>query len=235
MKVCFLIITVYLVGCETKQDFESQLLNTSKDLLLEVKRGNSTDSIRLELAQLDSTKLEQLNDDTSKLTFWLNIYNAYYQELGKRDSLVDLSIFKEKQILIANQFWSFDDIEHGILRGKEEYGYNAISVKHLDYRIHFALNCGAESCPPIATYDKAKLDNQLEVATNWFVNSTTEIDVENKTIRISEIFDWFAEDFEATIEIPELIASYTGEDVQGFEVEYIPWSWESSLGNFREF
>jgi thiol-disulfide isomerase/thioredoxin len=34
--------------------------------------------------------------------------------------------------------------------------------KKVDYRIHFALNCGAKSCPPIVYYSPEKLDQQLE-------------------------------------------------------------------------
>lgn len=40
----------------------------------------------------------------------------------------------------------------------------------VDPRIHFTLNCGAESCPPIGVYDADKLENQLARATKGFIN-----------------------------------------------------------------
>ena len=35
-------------------------------------------------------------------------------------------------------------------------------------RIHFALNCGARSCPPIRVYAAAKLETQLNTAARSF-------------------------------------------------------------------
>ncbi|MFZ8458418.1 DUF547 domain-containing protein, partial [Staphylococcus aureus] len=83
--------------------------------------------------------------------------------------------------------FSYDDIEHGILRKssiKWSLGYakkwfpstkeKLLRVNKVDYRIHFALNCGAKSCPPIAFYDDAKLDAQLDIATKaYLIGSVT--------------------------------------------------------------
>ena len=79
---------------------------------------------------------------------------------------------------------SLDDIEHGILRRSKikwsEGYFNKLfpskfekenRVNKVDYRIHFALNCGARSCPPIAFYDPEKLDKQLDVATMIYLKS----------------------------------------------------------------
>ena len=41
----------------------------------------------------------------------------------------------------------------------------------LDPRIHFALNCGATSCPPIRVYSSANLDYQLDRAAASFLCS----------------------------------------------------------------
>ena len=39
----------------------------------------------------------------------------------------------------------------------------------LDPRIHFALNCGAKSCPPIRVYSTPNLDSQLNRASASFL------------------------------------------------------------------
>ena len=39
----------------------------------------------------------------------------------------------------------------------------------LDPRIHFALNCGATSCPPIRVYSSSNLDSQLDRAAASFL------------------------------------------------------------------
>jgi hypothetical protein len=43
-------------------------------------------------------------------------------------------------------------------------------VTEVDPRIHFTLNCGAESCPPIGVYHGDKLESELKRATNGFLN-----------------------------------------------------------------
>ena len=62
---------------------------------------------------------------------------------------------------------SLDEIEHGILRcdrphpatgkrllaqGRTDLDPTVLSVGQFDCRIHFALNCGARSCPAVRFY-----------------------------------------------------------------------------------
>lgn len=81
---------------------------------------------------------------------------------------------QRKLIEIAQIKDSKDDMEYVILRRyrmKHSFGYlsnpfvspliKKIAVQTLDYRIHFALNCGAKSCPPIALNTLEKLDEEL--------------------------------------------------------------------------
>jgi len=69
-------------------------------------------------------------------------------------------------------------------------------MKTLDNRVHFALNCGAFSCPPILFYTAENLHNELEMATSSFLNSS-EIEYKEKEnkVYISKIFFWFKGDF----------------------------------------
>ena len=39
------------------------------------------------------------------------------------------------------------------------------ALEEVEPRIHFALNCGAKSCPPIKTFTNADIDNELKLAT----------------------------------------------------------------------
>lgn len=89
--------------------------------------------------------------------------------------------FSKKWIIVANNEKSFDDIEHGMIRNSQwKYGMGylgawfpskfekSLRVNQVDYRIHFALNCGSAGCPPIAFYKSDKLDEQLTTATAVF-------------------------------------------------------------------
>ncbi len=42
------------------------------------------------------------------------------------------------------------------------YHYSAQAVQPMDKRIHFALVCGAKSCPPIRVYTPEELDEGLD-------------------------------------------------------------------------
>ena len=74
---------------------------------------------------------------------------------------------------VGGLLFTLDEIEHGILRvnkghpkdGKPMFNDDKrkkLMVESLDPRIHFALNCGAASCPPIRIYQKEKLDKQVK-------------------------------------------------------------------------
>jgi len=101
-----------------------------------------------------------------------------------------------------------DNIEHGILRcnRRSPIGIRKpFSVrdkrqqwicKTLDYRIHFALNCGGLSCPPIAFYTKENIDKELTLAEESFVEQEFEVDEEKKRIHGSKIVTMYRNDFE---------------------------------------
>jgi hypothetical protein len=70
------------------------------------------------------------------------------------------------------------------------------SILPPDPRIHFALVCGARSCPPIGFYEAEQVDFQLQLASESFINSPqVKILPQEKTIFISKIFQWYKTDF----------------------------------------
>merc|ERR1711872_1180416 len=70
-------------------------------------------------------------------------------------------------------------------------------VKQLDPRIHFALNCGALSCPPIRGYTTDRLDEQLQTASIAFLSQ--EVGLVRKgdkdMIEMSRLLLWYSQDF----------------------------------------
>jgi hypothetical protein len=77
-----------------------------------------------------------------------------------------------------------------------------------DYRIHFALNCGAKSCPPIAFYDDEKLEEQLNLAEKAFVKNDAVYDENRNTVEVSKIFSWFRGDFGGKKGIRQLLVKH---------------------------
>jgi hypothetical protein len=100
------------------------------------------------------------------------------------------------------------DIEYGLLRANAPHPAipgphfgagdprRRHSLERLDPRIHFTLVCAARSCPPIAVYDAAHIDEQLEMAARTFINGgSAEVDRTRGEVRLSKIFQWYAPDF----------------------------------------
>ena len=109
-----------------------------------------------------------------------------------------------------------------------------------DPRIHFALNCGAKSCPPIAVYSTEsaeRLEKQLEMATLSFISSPTnvKVNVEKETLELSQLFKWYASDFNYDVvgwlkkqrKDPEFLGSLEGLSAKGksLRLKYVPYEW----------
>ncbi len=138
-----------------------------------------------------------------KKAFWINLYNAYSNSILKKDPEKYRnrnSFFKAKQIEVAGKTLSLDEIEHDFLRRtkiKWSLGHlnklfpsrtaKELRVDKVDYRIHFALNCGAKSCPPIAYYIPEKLNQLLNLATKNYLTSEAELKKEENHIYLPAI------------------------------------------------
>ena len=188
------------------------IIGVSQQLLLAAKTKEPTDSFVNILQNISAEDLRNnLRSDNLKKAFWINLYNAYTQVILKKDPDVykkRSSFFGSKQILIAGKNLSLDDIEHGILRrSKIKWGLGYLNkifpskfekenrVNKVDYRIHFSLNCGAKSCPPIAFYDPEKLDKQLDTATETYLKGEAEYDPGKNCVSLPALMSWFRKDF----------------------------------------
>jgi len=224
------------------------MVKLSGELLYKVKIKGNTDAVEKALNGITYAQLLQgLSNDAAKKTFWVNQYNAWYQILATRFKLSRPAIFTSAKIPIAGKLFSLDDIEHGILRKyrwKWSMGYlpqfmplktiTELAVDTIDYRIHFALNCGAKSCPPIAFYRYDKIDQQLDMATLSFMKSESEIDEDQKRVTVSKILSWFKGDFGGTNGIKILLQKVFKRDFSGFTIKFNEYNWDADLANFEK-
>jgi hypothetical protein len=220
----------------------------SEQLLLQVKKQEPTGQQQQQLAALSMDQLKSdLSSEEAKKAFWVNIYNAFFLVLRKEQQLTRPEIYRKKAIPIAGAHFSLDDIEHGILRKyrwKWSLGYlpklavspliKKLAVDHIDYRIHFALNCGAKSCPPIAFYSPERIEAQLEMATLSFLESETEELPNQKEIHITRLFLWYQGDFGGKKGIRRILQEKLQLDTRGKKLVYAPYNWEEELDNFSE-
>jgi len=217
----------------------------SEKLLLSVKLQEENQDTRDLLEKMELSQLQHdLNNDDKKKAFWINIYNAFYQIL-RREQITKPAIYKKKLFLIAGQKFSLDDVEHGILR-RYRYKYSlgflanifaprlikSLAVDKLDYRIHFALNCGAKSCPPIAFYKAEDIDQKLDWATQAFLEGESDFDEQNKVVHTTALFQWFAADFGGNKGIRKIFKEQLQKDISTYKITYKTYSWEDDLDNF---
>ncbi len=158
-----------------------------------------------------------------RFAFWINTYNAHtikkvineyplksIRELDKAFGLK--TVFEQGFIRMEahhpdgkDEKLSLNEIEHGILRARFE-----------DARVHAAINCASISCPPLLNeaFVAARLDEQLDAQMKAFVHDAArnELDVAEGEARLSQIFDWFAGDFERDAgSVREYLARYAPE------------------------
>jgi hypothetical protein len=224
----------------------NSLVELSRVLLLNVKLDKVMSTLDQQLRTISIEDLQnQLNTDTAKKAFWINVYNAYFQMLSKLGKTKRKTIFTDKSIEIAQNIFSLDDIEHGILRRyrmKRSIGYlpnpfvspliKALAVQTIDYRIHFALNCGAKSCPPIAFYTLEKLNKELNFVTKSFLYSETSINDNNKTVSTSKLLYWYSGDFGGYFKIKSVLEDVLNQNLANYKLIFNEYSWEDELNNY---
>jgi hypothetical protein len=193
--------------------------------------------VRLKSISLSDLKRE-IPDDHSKLVFWINMYNAVYL----LNSSNPKQIFTRNALFFKDFSLSLDDIEHGILRrAKWKYSLGffpdlmvssvvrQLMVKKLDERIHFALNCGAVSCPPIRFYTIENLEEQFKIAEESFMQSETNWDLGKRKVYVSKIFLWYWGDFGGRTGVLRRLQQHFHIDFSGFKIRFNPYNWDSSI------
>ena len=210
--IMFFLLLTGMANAQFKTAKATDYIKLSQNFLYAAKTGDSTTDFMDTLKKADQDILaQQLNSDSKKLAFWLNLYNGFTQVILKKNPdqyQTRNSFFSSKQIDVAGQQLSLDLIEHGILRHskvKWSEGYlgklfpsgfeKKFRVAKLDYRIHFALNCGAKSCPPIAFYEPEQIDKQLNVAVKTYLKGEVIYSKEANTVEVPALMGWFRHDF----------------------------------------
>ncbi|WP_397444897.1 DUF547 domain-containing protein [Polaribacter sp. R77954] len=192
----------------------------------------------------------ELQTDNQKIAFWVNIYNAFIQiSLTENPKEYEnrSAFFGKKRVEIAGEILSFDDIEHGILRKsrmKISLGYlrkwfrqkweRKLRIDNdIDWRIHFALNCGAKSCPPIAIYDAKNLDKQFDFMTTTYLKEQTSYNQDTKTANAVALFSWFRGDFGGLCGAKKILFEYKITPEKPKNIDFKSYDWTLSLGNFK--
>lgn len=153
----------------------------------------SLDQFNASIGAVSAATYESWSDD-EKIAFLINAYNSFtlqsiIDQDPIKDSIRDIpGVWRIRAFEIAGDSKTLDNIEHQTLRKD----FN-------EPRIHAALNCTALSCPTLRQepYTAEQLDQQLDEQVKQWLSSPygVQIDREAGEVKISEIFDWFGEDW----------------------------------------
>ncbi|CAM9748755.1 unnamed protein product [Ectocarpus fasciculatus] len=115
---------------------------------------------------------------------------------------------------------SMADLEHCVMRAKTsqpnqflskliipttEYSF---SLRRAEPRVSFALNCGSVSgVPGVLIYRPEDVHQQLEDASTYYVQTTTEVLFGKRTVVLPKIIYWFSDDFNSKDEDPSNAAA----------------------------
>lgn len=173
-----------------------------------------------------SAKVDTYSKNSQK-AFYINLYNAsmiqavlknYPIKSVKDIGKVQFSIFKKNFIKLGGKKLSLDGVEKGILL--KVYG---------DERIHFAVNCASESCPPLRVepFKGEILDKQLDEQTVLFADSdrAAQIDTKKRVIFYSELLKWYDADFKGDHPAVYLNQYRTKTLPKGYKVDWISYDW----------
>ena len=124
--------------------------------------------------------------------FWINSYNllvikSVVDSYPIQSPLEVPGFFDKTKHRIGSMDISLNDIENKLLRANFPE----------EARFHFVLVCAGLGCPPIINmaYLPTTLNRQLQKQTELSLNDPNFIQLSKKKIKISQIFQWYKEDF----------------------------------------
>ena len=165
-----------------------------------------------ELTVLPEAALDASAPVDERKAFWINLYNCLVLHatavMGAPTDADGRTAFftgaSGGAYCVAGHRFSLDDIEHGVLRANSPTVGGAtlfaagdprlaFAMAEVDPRVHFALNCGARSCPPIKFYQPARLDESLDLSARSFLEA--DLAVDGPTLTCTKLLDWYGPDF----------------------------------------
>jgi len=173
------------------------------------------------LDHLSSNPVQDSWSKNKKLAYWINTYNAFTVKIILKNypvkSIQDINNGKPwdlKWIEIGNKTYSLNQIENDIIRPQFK-----------EPRIHFAVNCAAASCPPLdnKAYTENNIESLFEQNTKAFINNSNYNSINEKSVTVSKIFDWYGEDFGNII---SYLNKYSNTDIKkNAKVKFKEYDW----------
>jgi len=169
-------------------DYEGLSTTGKTDLMILVTTINET----------SQESLETLSEDAYK-AWYINAYNILTLDTIVRHypvgSIMDINEPWDTPLNVAGQQLTLNNIEHQILRKIDEP--KSEQIKFLDPSLHFAVNCAAIGCPVLQEepFTADNLEEMYEKGARVFLNNPQRVRLENGTLYLSQLMDWYGDDF----------------------------------------
>lgn len=217
-----------------------------------------------EICELQGVSMDEMDLNT-KTAFVINLYNLMIKYAQVKvgipsTNLKRIAFFTKVKVNIGGEIFSFHDLENGILRANALPPYALkkvfssddkrlrLIVNKVDPRIHFGLNCGARSCPPVKKFSATDLHEELRIVALAFCEQDVTLDEKSNTLHCSTIFKWYSKDFApSTYKLPQAILHFLnpkGEKREILErmmkkgsvkVKFMAYDWGSNVSHSKEF
>ena len=205
--------------------------------------------------------------EPTRKAFCLNVYNMFiiyaFVKAGIATNCFRRPAFYDRILVnLGGELLSFNDLENGILRANTRHPRSVkppfdqdrqsrLSLLTLDCRIHFALNCGAKSCPPIRFFRPETLDEELDIVSQSFCDGDDVVLIKpkQKQVYLSTLLKWFQSDFSPTREhlahailpflrdakFQALKALLEHDNGQGISIRFLPYNWSPNASRHKSF
>lgn len=180
------------------------------------------DQLKVLVGLIKDANLNAMSPSEEK-AFLINTYNILtihsIIENYPVKSVMDIQGFFDKKLHnVGGKMMTLDTVEKGLLM-----------KKFFDPNLHFVLVCGAESCPPLASFAflPSKVDEQVKQRTTFSLNDPHFIKKGGETYKISKIFEWYGSDFKQNDgNIKSYINQYRKEKIPaGSPLTYYEYNW----------
>ncbi len=192
---------------------------------------------------------ERFRKHNAALAYWMYAYNAFViKAIVDRWPLARVTDVKAPVEVVRGLgfFYTLAFVVGGEPITLYDLEHNKIIKRTSDPRVHFVLNCGSGGCPAIRPKlpTGEALETLLQQAAADFVNEPRNVvvDHEHREIRLSQIFEWYEDEFVNDVRRRRLPTSQgpvawvrlvAGKRLLAelnkaadYEVRYVPYAWE---------
>jgi len=252
------IVIGLMLGTTVSGQTDTRATYSSNDyarVLVNVIDGGYVDYVRLQKHHMDDLESylaligqigptatpDQFPTRASRLAYWINAYNAVMlkrwleggagdpQTLAGKPMVDDKTWFSQYKYRVDGRDMTLGQIE-----------FDGVFVISKDPRIHAALVCGAQSCPPLHfvpySADPQTLDAQLEAAARGWVRQFDGLYIDEQgNVWMSDVFRYFADDFDAMGGMAGVIEAWMHdadprkaaalEAARNDRIKYQKWNW----------